>query len=343
MRAAVMYDVDDIRIEERPLPRLQSGDVLIRTEASGVCSGDLMPWYVRRKAPFVFGHEISGTVAAVEDDAPLRLGERVFVHHHAPCLACAACARGDHVQCATWKATSLEPGGMSEYVRIPKANLADTLVLPDGVSFVDASLVEPLACVCKSLRRGHAAADQSIYVIGLGVMGLMHVAVAHARGMRAFGSDFLPQRRERARALGASDAFAPGEAAEKLRALTGEGPDLVICGPGSQAALQHAVESVRPGGTVVMFTPLETSERFVFDQSAAYFRDLRLIASYSCGPDDTREALDLIEARVVTADALGARLFGLDEVASAYEAMRKAQVIKAIVGFGADEGWKTPV
>jgi L-iditol 2-dehydrogenase len=325
MRVATMYDVDDIRIEERAVPALQVGDILVRTVASGVCSGDLMPWYVRRKAPFVFGHEIAGTVVGT--------GERVFVHHHAPCLRCAACMHGDYVQCATWRATAFDPGGMAEYVRVPHANLTDMLVLPDEVELVDASLVEPLACVCKSLRRGGASDGQSIYIIGLGVMGLMHAAVAHARGMRVFGSDFLAQRRERACALGATEAFLPEAAPERLHAATTGGPDIVVCGPGSAAALQHAMEVVRPGGTVVMFTPLEAGERFAFDQSTAYFRDLRLIASYSCGPNDTREALELIGAGVVTAKKLDARLFGFDEVVRAYEAMKNAEVIKAIVVF----------
>ncbi|MDQ2858748.1 MAG: alcohol dehydrogenase catalytic domain-containing protein, partial [Candidatus Eremiobacteraeota bacterium] len=96
MRAAVMYAAGDIRIEERPLPRLDPGDVLVRTAASGVCSGDLMPWYVARKAPFVFGHEPAGTVVAyggnvpgqLRDGTTLALGDRVFAHHHAPCLRC---------------------------------------------------------------------------------------------------------------------------------------------------------------------------------------------------------------------------------------------------------------
>jgi L-iditol 2-dehydrogenase len=336
MRAAVMYDVDDIRIEERALPRLEQGDALLRTGASGVCSGDLMPWYVRRKAPFVFGHEVAGTIVAIDDEAEelhFAVGDRVFVHHHAPCFACSACARGDFVQCATWKATSLDPGGMAAYVRIPRANLADTLALPDAVSFVDGSLVEPLACVCKSLRRGGAAVGQSIYVIGLGVMGLMHVALAHARGMKPYGSDFLPERRERAGALGAVEAFEPDFALERLRSATGEGADLVICGPGSSAALQHAIEAVRPGGTVVMFTPIEPIERFMFDQSTAYFRDARLIASYSCGPDDTREALDFIARGIVSARRLGATLFGPDEISRAYAAMKSTEVLKAIVAF----------
>ncbi len=369
MRAAVMYDVDDIRIEERPLPQLQPGDALVRTAASGVCSGDLMPWYVRKKAPFVFGHEPAGTIvalgpplavrAAIDDEPaldepdarrPLAVGDRVFAHHHAPCLRCDACARGAYVHCATWRATALEPGGMAEYFRVPHLNLVDTLVLPSRVGFADASLVEPLGCVVKSLRRALAiamttpvvpkapgAADLrgiTLYVIGAGVMGLMHVAVAAALGATVYASDFHEGRRDLARQLGATDAFAPEVALAGLaRSTDGRLAHATICGPGAPAALAAAVEATGADGTVLMFTPIEPHERFVFDQSMAYFRDVRLVASYSAGPIDTRDALALIEAGVVGAAALRATSFAFPSVLDAYDAMRTAEVVKAIVTF----------
>jgi len=359
MRAAVMYDVGDIRVEERPVPELQPGDALVRTAASGVCSGDLMPWYVRKKAPFVFGHEPSGTVVAVAaDPAPeardgvgvgVAVGDRVFAHHHAPCFACAACRAGRYVHCATWRGSALDPGGMAEYFRIPRANLADTLVLPAGMSFADGSLVEPLACVVKSLRRAFALAPparldgggllgRTVYVIGAGVMGLMHVTVAASMGATVFASDFHADRRAIAERLGARAAFSPDAALAGVREGTdGALADAVICGPGSSAALAHAVEAVANDGTVLMFTPLEPHERFSFDQSAAYFRDVRLVASYSCGPDDTVEALRLIAAGIVSARALGAVTFPLERVTEAYDAMRDAATVKAIVTFGERE------
>jgi L-iditol 2-dehydrogenase len=370
MRAAVMYDVDDIRIEERPLPLLEAGDVLIATGASGVCSGDLMPWYVRKKAPFVFGHEPAGTVVAIGSEAAVPpalqalLGKRVFAHHHAPCFACDECRAGRHVHCATWRATALDPGGMAEYFRVPRANLADTLVLPAALSFADGSLVEPLACVVKSLRRafpleferhdlpapssvGEAPlvapliatlAGRTLYVIGAGVMGLLHIATATALGATAYASDFHPERRLAAERLGATAAFEPAEALERLAALTrGRLSDAVICGPGNAAALAASVAATGADGTVLMFTPLEPEERFSFDQSAAYFRDIKLVASYSCGPSDTRDALGLIARGVVSARRIGVREFAFPQVAEAYDAMRTASVTKAIVTFPSPE------
>jgi L-iditol 2-dehydrogenase len=349
VNAAVLYDVDDVRIEHREVPTIGTGELLVRTRASGICSSDLMPWYVRRKAPFVFGHEPAGVVDAVGDGAPPRdadgrpfqVGDRVFVHHHAPCFHCVACRRGDYVQCATWRASAIEPGAMADYFRVPRANVADTLRLGDGVSFADGSLVEPLACVVKSVRRARPRASDTAYVVGLGVMGLLHVALLRAAGVRVLASDYRADRRERALALGAAAVFDARERdlLERLCAVTADrrGAEVVICGPGTAEALQHAIAAAASGGTVLMFTPLEPGMPFPFEQSAAYFRDLSLVASYSCGPDDTRAALAHIENGTITAAKLGATLVPFAEVATAYATMRASTVVKPIVVFGVDD------
>lgn len=336
MRAAVLYDVEDIRIEDRPVPELGPGDLLVRTKASGICSGDVMPWYIRRKAPLVLGHEPAGVIAAIGPGAPARdgegrpfaVGDRVFVHHHAPCFTCAACDRRDYVACATWRASKIDPGGIAEFFRVPPANQRDTLQLPDAVGFVDAALTEPLACVVKSLRRGGVRAGDSLYVVGLGVMGLMHLLAGRALGARLYGSDFIEARREAGRRLGAT-AFHPDDAAATL----GDGARVVICGPGTPAAMQAAVAAVVPGGTIVAFTPFEPGSALGIDPQRFYFGDLRVVASYSCGPDDTRAALRLIASGVVTAAKLGAVTFGIDQTAGAYRALALSEIVKPIVVF----------
>ncbi len=340
MRAAVLYDIDDLRIEAQAVPQLEAGDLLVQIVASGICSGDLMPWYIRRKAPLVLGHEPAGIVVArgpgeaarARDGRVFALGDRVAIHHHAPCFVCRACLRGDHVQCDTWKRTRIYPGGIAQYVRVPAANVGDTLHLPDHVGFAEAVLVEPLGCVFKSMRRARLRPDDVVYVIGLGVMGLLHIAVARTRGHAVYGSDYQADRQTQARRLGANAAFSPEAALNELRAVTeGRGADVVICGPGSAQALSHAIEACAPGGTVLMFTPLEPGQDFCFDQSAAYFRDISLIASYSCGPDDTSAALAYLSSHQLSAVSVGAQAFAFEDTAEAYRAMRAGEVIKAII------------
>jgi L-iditol 2-dehydrogenase len=341
MRAAVLYDVDDIRIEDRSIPQLRGGDLLVRTAASGICSGDLMPWYIRRKAPLVFGHEPAGVVSAVGDPVPRDAegrpfvpGDRVFAHHHAPCMTCIDCTRGNYVQCATWRRSSLEPGGMAEYFRVPADNIADTLRLPDGLDFVAGALIEPLGCVVKSLRRACLREGDVLYVVGLGIMGLLHVALSRGRGLYVVASDFLAERRRLAEAMGATALDAGNDPLARLRDLTaGRGADVVVCGPGSAAALRHAIDAAAPGGTVLMFTPLEPGTPFPLDQPEVYFRDLSLVASYSCGPDDTREAMRaLVEGRARPAE-VGVHEVRLEGVAEAYRSMRDARLVKPIVRF----------
>ena len=328
MRAAVLYDVEDLRIEERPVPAIGEGEVLVRVQASGICSGDVMPWYIRRKAPLVLDHEPAGVVAEAGAGAAFAPGDRVFVHHHAPCFTCEACERGDHVQCATWRATKIDPGGIAEYFRVPRENLRDTLLLPDAVPFPDASLVEPLACVVKSLRRGGVTTGTKLYVIGLGVMGLLHVLAARDLGADVYASDFIAERRSLAEGAGAT-AFHPDAA----RSALGAGAGVVVCGPGVSSAMRAAVEAAAPGGTVVMFTPFPPEVPLEIDATLFYFGDLRVVASYSCGPNDTAASLRLIERGVVTAEKVGATLVALDDVPAAYRDLAQSRIVKPIVCF----------
>lgn len=323
MRAAVLYDVDDIRIETRPVPQPGEGEVLVQTRAAGICTGDIMGWYIRRKAPLVLGHEPAGVVVE-SNNSDFAAGDRVFVHHHAPCFECRACLRGDFVQCASWRTSSIDPGGLAEFFRVPRENLRDSLKLPESVSFADGALVEPLACVMKSLRRSGARKGDTMYVIGLGVMGLMHAMVAKKRGVRVVGSDLLESRRAFASTLGI-------EVADPGKSFTGA--DVVICGPGSPEALRNAFASVAPGGTVVMFTPLDPGVPFTFDPNDLYFRDVRFVPSYSCGPPDTREALEAISRGIVTAERLGASFYPLEDAPAAYAALQRSEILKPIITF----------
>jgi len=327
MRAAVLYDAEDVRVEDRPVPEIGEGEILVRTTASGICSGDVMGWYVARKAPLVLGHEPAGVVAETRA-AGFSLGDRVFVHHHAPCFACRACARGEYVQCAAWRSSKIDPGGIAQYFRVPAGNLRDTLHLPAHVGFPDASLVEPLACVVKSLRRSGLSAGDRLYVIGLGVMGLLHVLAGREMGAEVFGGDFIEQRRAIAQRNGAT-ALHPDDVRDALP----EGADVVICGPGTPAAMQSAFDAVAPGGTVVMFTPFSPETAIAVEPERFYFGDRRLVASYSCGPEDTRASLALIEQGVVSADKVGADLVTLEDVPRAYRDLAQARIVKPIVVF----------
>ncbi len=297
-----------------------------------------MPWYIRRKAPLVLGHEPVGVVeeagAAVRGFRP---GERVFVHHHAPCFDCAACRRGEYVQCATWRATKITPGGMAEYFLVSAENQRDTLRLPDDVADIDGVLVEPAACVVKSIRRSGLKPGETILVIGLGIMGMMHVKLArhHGAGL-VIGADLFETRASRAKALGADIGLVVSgdDLAEQVRQITdGAMADVVIVGPGTARALSAGIAAAGKGATVVQFTATPPEEEMLVRPHDLYFNETRLIPSYSCGPDDTREALELVRRGVLSARELVTHRFPLARICEAYDQAQKPDSLKVVVTF----------
>jgi len=340
MRVGLLDDQLAVQIAEVEVPRPGPGEILVRTRACGICSGDIMGWYMRRKAPLVFGHEPAGEVAAVGAEVDgLRPGDRVFVHHHAPCFACALCARGEFVQCAEWRAGKLVPGGMAEYFVVPRANVrGDTLRLPDALSFTDGSLIEPLACTVKSIRRGGVRGGERLVVIGLGIMGQLHVVLGrHAGAAQIIGLDRIPFRLERARQLGADAVVHVDEQdpIEAVRALTdGALADTVIVGPGSIEAMQLGLALAGRGATVVLFTASKPEDLLPVQPYDLYFREIRLVPSYSCGPNDTRDALELIASGVVRASQVVTHEFPLAQIVEAYRtAADPHTALKTVVTF----------
>ncbi|MCE5194764.1 MAG: zinc-dependent dehydrogenase [Nitrospiraceae bacterium] len=340
MKVAKLYSFNDIRIEDMPAALIGEKDALIKTRACGICSGDVMPWYIEKKAPLVLGHEPAGEIVEVGKEVKsFKVGDRVFVHHHAPCLKCRFCKRGDHVQCETWRKTKIIPGGLAEYILIPEINLEnDTLKLPRNFSFEDGTLIEPTACVVKAIKRADIRRGDTVLVIGLGVMGMLNIMVARKYGaMRIIGADMIQFRLNKAKELGADETIdvSKDNLMDALKELThGDMADIVIVGPNSASAMTQGIESAAPGGKVIFFTPAKPDEKLVIDPNEIYFKDINIITSYSCGPDDTKEALKLIKQGAVKADKLITHRFPIEKTAEAFRLTAEAKdSLKSVVVF----------
>ena len=305
-----------VEIVEESVPDLPPGGLLVRTEACGLCSGELMAWYMDRKLPHVLGHEVAGIVER-SDDPRFPVGARVFPHHHAPCGVCDLCRSGRGVHCSTWKTTRLLPGGMADRFAVPATNLLDTHVV-DDLRAVDAALIEPLACVCKSLQTKNQQPQTKNLVIGLGVMGLMHMKLLDG----ATGLDLSPQRRDWATGLGL-DARAPEDAAD------GAYDAIFVC-PGSQAAFDLALRLAAPAATITMFAPLVPGEDLRIPQTA-YFRDLTIRNAYSAAPEDVRAAVAALRAGRLRAEDVCSEFIPLDALPEAYGRMKRGEILKPMV------------
>ena len=342
-RAAVYERGGSIAVREMPLRVLAPGELLVRMSACGLCASEALAWYADSKAPFVLGHEPVGVIAAcgagagpAYDGSPFAVGERVFVHHHAPCMTCRRCRRGDHVQCTTWRSTRLEPGALSEFAVVPAENVRhDVLRVPDDLSDEKATLIEPLATVVKSVRRSRLREADRVLVIGLGAMGMMHMLVARERGAgQILGADLIPSRLARARDFGAAVAIDAGAAPlrdQVMEATGGEGAEIVFVTPGSSTALDAGAACVAPGGSLVAFTPLAPGVLWPIQANELFFKDISIVMSYSAGPEDTREALALL-AGGLHVEGLFTHRYGLEQAAQAYAMVKDpAQSLKVVV------------
>jgi L-iditol 2-dehydrogenase len=319
MKAVRVEKDGSFSVVELPVPRIGPGDALMRTRAAGICGSDLLSWYVRRKAGTVLGHEVAGEIievgGAVEGFAR---GDRVAPHHHAACGECPECRSGRGVHCREWRASALDPGGMAEFVRIPAANLArDTLKVPSPVSDEEATFVEPLATVVKAFGRGGFAPTQSLLAVGLGTTGQLAIRLARSGGaLRVAGADRVASRLDLARSSGAAEVFDVSR--EPLEESVGDPFDFVFVGPGKAAVIESALAAVAPGGTLLAFTMTSPEERLTLSPHDLYFREVRIVPSYSAGPPEMREALAILAAQRVGVADLVTHRFSIERAPDAF-------------------------
>jgi len=318
VRVAVTVAVGDTRIEERPDPECGPGDVVCRVIACATCGSDV-GWYVQRKLPAVLGHEPAGEVVEVGADVRgVRVGDRVAIHHHAPCGECRRCLHGHETLCERFRSTKLDPGGFAEYVRI-QPELVDELLPLDGLDPVAATLTEPLGCALRAQGRAGIRPGDSLLVVGAGCSGLLHVAAAHARGVEAvWVREPDPQRLAQAESWGAT-------------AHGNERVDVAMVCTENPAAIETAAEALAPGGTLCLYAPPEPGTPLAIEGWTVFARELRVTASWSAGPADMRAALALLQRGAAPLDDLLAPPFTLEQTGDALAAQGSGVVLKAVV------------
>ncbi|MBI4825886.1 MAG: alcohol dehydrogenase catalytic domain-containing protein [Nitrospirae bacterium] len=305
MKVAVYYNNKDVRIEERPIPKIGQGEILVRVVASGICGSDVMEWYRVKKAPRVLGHEITGYIAEVGDGVDdYNVGQRVFVSHHVPCNTCQYCLSGAHTACDTLHNTNYDPGGFSEYIRIPKINVQNGVyVLPDDMTYEEGTFIEPLACVMRGQRLAGLKPGKSVLVIGSGISGLMHVKLARASGAgRIFATDINEYRLNAAKRFGADAVFnAKDNIHDRIKdANDGHLADLVIVCAGALQASLDGIKCVERGGTVLFFAVPEPEVMVPVPMNDLWRNEITLMTSYGAGPDDLQMSIDIMRGKRIS-------------------------------------------
>ena len=310
MSAAVLYGKEQLRIERVDVPKLGRGDVLVRVRAALTCGTDVKVF--RRgyhakmiRPPALFGHELAGDVAAVGSDVSgFHVGQRVVAANSAPCGACYYCERGQENLCED---LLFNNGAYAEYIRIPERIVAKNMhEIPAHVSYQDAALVEPLACVMRGLEESGVKPGDTVAVIGLGPIGMMFVRLAKAvYNARVIAIGRRRSQLDRASGMGADEVVLNEEGSDvvtPVHKLTGgRGADIVIEAVGLPEVWQLAVKLLRRGGVVNFFGGCPEGTDVPVDAGLLHYSELTLKASFHHTPALIRQALDIISRGRVTA------------------------------------------
>jgi L-iditol 2-dehydrogenase len=306
MRAAVYRGVNDIRVEDVPVPTIGPGEVLVRIHSCGICGTDLKKIHTgSHSAPRIFGHEMAGVIAAVGDKVSgWKVGDRVMAFHHIPCgRGCYYCRKKTFSQCEDYKrvgcTAGFEPsgGGFAEYIRVMDWIVERGLVrVPDHVPFEQALWIEPVNTCYKAIDNLHLAADETVLVIGQGPIGILLASLARQTGATVLTSDLYASRHEVAAQF---DLHHPIYADKQDPIVVvkehteGRGADVVIVAVAGNALIRPAMDAVRFGGRVLLFAATQHGEAVV-DPAAICMDEKSLVGSYSSSAEIQEKASQLV-------------------------------------------------
>jgi L-iditol 2-dehydrogenase len=310
MTAAVLYGKEDVKIEKVPIPRVGDGEVLIKVHVALTCGTDLKVYqrgYHARMIvpPALFGHELAGTIEQLGPGVRgFRKGQRVVALNSAPCGMCFYCSKHQENLCED---LLFNNGAYAEYIRVPKRIVeTNMLAVPPDVTYEEAAMVEPLACVLRGLHETGLEIGDTVTVIGGGSIGMMFMQVAKLIGCNVIGVVKRDAQVEGARRIGASEVVQitkVSDAVDAVRALTPDrrGSDVVVEAVGRPEAWEWAIDMVRKGGTVNFFGGCANGTKVNLDTQRLHYSEITLKATFHHTPETVRRAFALISERKIKA------------------------------------------
>ena len=328
MRAVVYRGANDLRLETVAVPEIGSDELLVKVAVCGVCPTDIKKiQYATVPPPRIFGHETSGTIVKVGARLKkFKVGDRVALHHHVPCMRCHFCRHKAFAQCETYKRTGItagfEPagGGYAEYVRVMSFCLPGVVKIPVKNSFEEGAMLEPVNTVLKAVKRLQLLRGDSVVVAGQGPIGLMFTRLLALRGMKVIATDLLSTRLKLAKEFGAFGALNPASPGfeAKCKQLTGNvGFDAAVIAVPIDAALLQAQKLLRGGGQVLLFAHTRRGVESKVDLADVCVDEKDLIGSYSADWTIQDEVARLVFSRRLDMRKLITHRYSLEKTAEA--------------------------
>lgn len=321
-------------------PRIGPGEVLLRPLACGICTTDVKA--VRRgnqdASEYGLGHELVGRIVAVGDGSIWQVGQRVVAAPYVPCSVCPFCLRGQPLLCERLFEQGLDPGGLAERVRIPRAIAERGLfAVPEALPSEMAALTEPVACCVHAAEACAIAAGDAVLVIGDGPMGLMNAAVARAHGASLIiVAGLIPSRLKVATEHYADVMVnvAEEDLTQRVKSLTeGRGADVVLVAVSSPDAVISGLGALRRGGVLDAFAGVSEGTMVPLDLRRLHYDELHITGSFGAAPQHLRQALHLISRAQVNVVPLITGRFSFEQTPSAIEHAASQVGMKAVVVF----------
>ena len=340
MKAAFVKESSKVVVEDVKQPELDSGDILVKMSACGICGSDLEKVYGKYSQPSNrLGHEPSGIIDEVgQSVTDFKKGDRVFVHHHVPCYSCHYCLHGNETMCKKYSETNLSPCGLSEKFIVPEWNVkhGGVLKIPDSMSFDEAAMIEPLACCIRAWNKLSFQKGDSAAILGVGSTGMMHVMLSHAHEFeKIFCIDVNDFRLDFAKQFDITEAIKSTDSQLQDKVLVptdNRGVDVAIVATGNLQAFSSAIDLVRKGGTVILFGVPSSGATLNLDMSKVYSKEITLYTSYAASDADTKAALELISSGKIDVKKLITHRYQIDDTAQAFEhAHNGADSMKIII------------
>ncbi|MFH1641885.1 MAG: alcohol dehydrogenase catalytic domain-containing protein [Nanoarchaeota archaeon] len=324
MKVAVYHNNNDVRIEEWPKPAITNGEILVKVKGSGICGTDVMEWYRIKKAPKVLGHEIAGEIVESKS-GKFKVGQRVFVSHHVPCNSCKYCSDGNHTACETLHKGNYDPGGFSEYVRIPKINVDCGTYELDTLTFEEGTMIEPLACAVRALNLININKGQTVLILGTGISGLLAIQLAKLYGAKVIAADIDEYRLQKAKEFGAFEVL-NAKYEINLKA------DKIIMCTGAMKAVEQTFKSIDKKGTILFFAiPNKNIEIPIVD---FWRNEWTITTSYGAAPIDLEESINLIKNRKINVKDMVTHKLPLERIQEAFKIVADAkESLKVVVKF----------
>jgi len=327
MKAAVLYGIEDLRVEDVEVPEAGPGEVLVQVKAATTCGTDvkiLRRGYVGDivSYPMPFGHEWSGIVVDVGDGVEgFGVGDRIRAGNSAPCYSCVMCAEGKYNLCMsrTWLW-----GAYAEFIKVPnQIVLFNAQNFPSSLGFEEAAVAEPLACVLHGSDKVGTTTGDSVAIIGAGPIGLLHLLVAKQKGAeRIFISDLVDDRLQVAERLGADETINSEreDLPSVVKELTGGlGVDVVIESVGLPQTWMDALRLVKTGGRVLEFGGAPSGTTIEVETELLHYGEVTIMGSFHAAPSDFERALRAIAERKIDVKPLLTDRMKLEEITKAFE------------------------